>query len=388
MQIATLIGLGVLTGKGSNDTEIIEFNNITRTTANKLHSVGIIDEAINMYEKYLESNTIDKQTRANISYSLGELYEKEGKYEKALSCFYQVEISDPKSKYVTESSKKVVALLEKLKKLSAAKMALTSSTSLNQPEEAVKGAKIVAKIGNKNVFDYEINEALDQLPEQLKNSFKGDEGKKQMLQKFVADELLYQKASRLQYDSSPEVIKKIDLIKKQLMIEKIITDEIQNKIKVEKDDLENYFKANKEKFTQNEGVKLSMINVKGKKSADSIAADLNKGTSLEETSKKYSGTIEKDLFAEKNKSFHDFSPEQLTNIFATKPGKSSKPILNKGIYYIAKIESTIPRKEYSFEEVKQIVEQNYKMEKSKNLYQQLIQDSVKGDDIKLYPENL
>ena len=87
-----------------------------RDVAGKLHAAGLTGQAAKQYELYLEKGKVDSSVMAKVSYSLGELYEQEGHLEKAVSWFYKVELLDPKSSYVTEANKKIVALLEKLKK--------------------------------------------------------------------------------------------------------------------------------------------------------------------------------------------------------------------------------------------------------------------------------
>ena len=178
-----------------------------RDVASRLHSTGITLEAAKYYEKYLEEAQIDAKTRAKIAFSIAELYEREEMAEKALSWYYQVEVSDAAESDKKGAAKRIVALLEKLEKFSAAKYALKGSTQLNPNQERAKGAVPVAKIGDREIFLHEIHEAIDTLPPQLKKSFESDEAKADFLKKYVADELLYLKAKRLQYDNNPDIQK-------------------------------------------------------------------------------------------------------------------------------------------------------------------------------------
>jgi len=215
-----------------------------RELANKLKSVGITEEAARQYENYFNAAQTDKRTRANIAYTLGKLYMEEENYEKALSWFYRVDIIDPGTPLKSEVGSKIVHCLETLERFHAAEYALEARSSLqeNQGEET-KGNKIVAEIGNNKITLRDVDEAIDELPPWMKEQFKGKEKKVEFMKKYVADELFYRKAKKLEYDKDGELRKKSAQFTKQLMINKILEEEIKDKIAIEESDLKNYFKG-------------------------------------------------------------------------------------------------------------------------------------------------
>ena len=146
------------------------------------------------YEKYLEKGDVDSKVRAKMSYSLGELYEEEGHLEKAISWFYKVELLDPQSTYVTEANKKIVTLLEKLKKFGAAKAFIKDKTTLstNKDNQKRKGAVVVAQVGDQKIYDYQLNEYLDSFQAQGRKDLKSSKVKQELLQKYVIDQILWQ----------------------------------------------------------------------------------------------------------------------------------------------------------------------------------------------------
>ena len=105
---------------------------LLREVGNKLQAAGLTSEAISFYQAYLEKADIDTKTQANIAFSLGELSEQQGDLSKALGWYFRVKTLDSRSDHAIEAEKKVVALLEKLGKVTAAKSELESSTYSNQ----------------------------------------------------------------------------------------------------------------------------------------------------------------------------------------------------------------------------------------------------------------
>lgn len=382
--VVVLLTVLLMSGPNKNDSGSSQ---ILRDTANKLHAAGVITEAIVQYERYLDSNDIDTEVRAKIAYSLGELYEKTGSFEKALGWYYQVEISDPNSKYIDDASKKIVALLERLEKFAAAKMELNEKTSLQQ-KKIKKGAKVVAEIGNKKVYDYEVLEMIDLLPPNMQKEFDSYDKKVMLLQKYVAEELLYKKAVRLQYDSKPEIRKKLELLGKQIIVGEIIKEEIGDKVKADPQDVSNYFKANQERYRARKSAMVSGITLKDKKAANQIIAKLKNGEGFTKLMKENSKELIKGESVVKGKGFRNFSKDQIDKILKSKIRSWTKPILSKGkytvFYILDKKQAGMPK----YETIKYQVEQDYRMEKSKNLYQKLIQDSLKAEDVKLYVERL
>jgi len=286
-----LILLFFFVGKSSSDRGAL-----VRDTAAKLQAAGLSNEAMVQYEEYLKEPGVDGKTRANVSYLLGQMNESEGRPEKALAWYYQVEGADPNSPQQKDAAKRIVALLESLGRHQAAKSVLSGATSLEKTKTNGSGLP-VAQIGTNPIFLEEIDAALDAAPSQLKKAFDGVEGKKNFVKKYVADQLLYEKAKRLGYDSDAKWLKQVEEMKRQSLIARVLNEDVLSKVSIDEKDLKNYFEANKTKYAQNKKVP-------------------------------------------------------------------------------------------SFEKVKPTVEQDYRMEKSQAKYQELVEQLVSGENIKLFPENV
>ena len=59
----------------------------------RLKQEGFREEAITQYEKFLEGKKINPSIRAEVSYSIGKLYQEKGNCRQALTWFFQVEVA-------------------------------------------------------------------------------------------------------------------------------------------------------------------------------------------------------------------------------------------------------------------------------------------------------
>ena len=267
-----------------------------QAVGSKLEAAGLNEQAAQAYEKYLSSGSIGSKAASLVAFKIGNLLEEAGSYERALSFYYLVGEYGEDGEHVESANKRVVVLLERLKRYHAAKYALKEKTSLSK--EAMQGGTVVAQIEGRPIFLHQIEAEIDKLPETIKKQFSGKEGKTKFVQKYVQDELLANKARKVELDKEPEVQKTLANFEKQLLAAEMLKREIGDKVVVDGNDVMNFFKANIDKY----------------KTKD-------------------------------------------------KKGKERTP---------------------EFNEVRQRVDNDYRMEKYQGLYQQLMRDILKTEDVKLF----
>ncbi|MFH0924898.1 MAG: hypothetical protein V1872_04585 [bacterium] len=229
-----------------------------RELASKLRSVGLNEESARHYEAYLsESDPLPKE-RSKLAFSIGSIYMDAKDYEQAIRWFYQVEIADPQTDLKSEVNSKIINCLEHLGRYHAAEYALNARTSLDsndKKKEEGKGGKVIAKIGNDEITMSEVDRQLEEMPPWIKNEYKNKEKKKEFIEQYVVSELLYRKGLKKGYDKDKEVRSQVDQIVKQLIANKVKEEEIKEKVKIEEDDVKNYFQANQDKYKEKEKVK-------------------------------------------------------------------------------------------------------------------------------------
>ncbi|OFZ51783.1 MAG: hypothetical protein A2381_18340 [Bdellovibrionales bacterium RIFOXYB1_FULL_37_110] len=361
-----------------------EKNNLSfsKTSADKLHAAGLVDEAISFYEKSFFEGSFNSKDMLSLSLTLGELYQKQGLSEKALAWFYMAESLGPTGDNKNHIAKSIVSLLEKLGKHSFSKLSLEQKTALNnQPTDL--NVKILAKVGDKNIYDSDLRNLVDNFQNYSKQKI--DKNMKlQLLQKLVADELLHQKAMRLNLTDSDDFKKKINSVSKEILVELVLKDEVHKKIDASSYKLKKYYEENSDQFNVPETYQIGYVTTKDKNESERWVTDLQKGKKLKS-------------FNNKNYVEHRLSPlspiagmdstktmEIINNINKNKTGQ----ILANGQYYVYELIQKIPGKKNSYEEVQDQVKNAYQMNEAKNLYQEMIQNLMAQEEVKLYPENI
>jgi peptidyl-prolyl cis-trans isomerase C len=353
-----------------------------KEAATRLQGAGLTKEATKAYQLYLEQEeTLSLDKKAQIAFMIGQLLEEDKEYEKALGAYYQVQALKSGTTQSEEAAKRIVVLLEKLKKYSAAKYALNQQTSLDQNVKS--GAKKVASINGKNIYDYELEEGFQQMGQMYEKKFGAKEGKVHFLQKMVSDELLYKKAKKQELDRDSEVRSLLEKMEKQLLVQKILEKEITGQVRLDQEDIQNYFQAHQERYQQKASVVVDHYKVKGKKKSQTVFAQLKK---------KQNVVTDKDIELIKDQSlFKDqlidgkINPPDL--LFSSSVDVTN-PIVSQGVYHIFKVKKRIQAVSPTFAQVEARVKMDYQMEKSQKIYMDFIQKIIKTEDVKLYVENI
>ncbi|MFC1592365.1 peptidyl-prolyl cis-trans isomerase [Thermodesulfobacteriota bacterium] len=366
-----------------------------RSLAGKLKGAGLTLEAVREYEAYINTAALDKKTLASLSYSIGKMYLDAGKYERALAWLY-VEIADPQTKLKAEVGSKIVHCLERTGKFNAAEYALNKRAAREQPQRA-EGSVVVAEVSGEKIYREDVNEALDALPEWMRTQFDGDAKKAEFLKKYVADELFRRKAVKLEYDQDPEVRRRLAQVEKELLVNKVLEDELKDTITMAPEDLQNYFEAHKSEYARKEAVRLRLIKAGMQEIADNVIKTLAGGKDFSELAREISLD---NATAEKGGAFKRWVRKGMDDLgignvevvsralFAARKGEVTPAVEAGGYYYIFKIDEHRPAKMRPFEEVAERVKNDYYMQKVQRSYQGLLEQVLKSAEVKLYPEKM
>jgi len=237
-----------------------------REYANLLKSKGLNSEAVAAYEKYLSMENIPAETQANIYYIIGKIAEESGEYEKALAYYYKIDIAAPNSNLKQEIGSRIVSCLERTGRGIDAQNALDARTSLDKKEKPE--GKLVARIGKDMITDTEINNSLQGLPKSLQEEYSRPEKRNELVRQYLATEILWRKAKRLGYEKDSEIRRSVDEISKQLIVQKLVDNEMNEKLQATPDQLDLYFRANKDKYSTPEKKDVSFDEVKDKVTRD------------------------------------------------------------------------------------------------------------------------
>ncbi|SHK52262.1 peptidylprolyl isomerase [Paramaledivibacter caminithermalis] len=228
--------------------------------------------------------------------------------------------------------------------------------------------KILATVKGKAITEMDVNALLQNLIAQGNMNFNNEQGKKQLLDELINQELFYNEALDNNYDKEEEFLKELE-INKVNILKNYALRKLLNSVNVTEDEVVNYYNNNKESFKTPESVKASHILVKTEEEANKILDEIEKGLDFEEAAKKYSTCPSKERggdlgFFTKGK----MVPEFENAAFSMEKGGISKPVKTQFGYHIVKL---VDKKEpviNSFEQVKDQIRNFLLGRKQNNLY--------------------
>ena len=278
-----------------------------REYANDLYNKGLYVQAVEEYRRYLGNSSVPTQVRANIIYTIGNIYfERLLDYDNALASYLKVKHFYPESDFLDSVNQKVVVCLERLDKASDAQQVLRETTSLNQ-EQGVekKPGEVIAVIGDREItlgdLEFEMNREMEKIPLEMRPEKIGKEEKLSFLKQYLTSELLYNKAKKMGFDRDKEIIEGVFQTKKSLMAFKLLRQEIEEKIKITDNNLELYYEKNKEEFAEKD----KKGKVKKQKSFKEVKEDVYQKVAAQEQQKIMDDLLEEMMKTQGVKIFTD-----------------------------------------------------------------------------------
>lgn len=220
--------------------------------ANAYYTNGLYEASVQEYLKYLDVYHVEPERRANTYYTVANIYfERLNDYTKALEYYFKVKYLYPESQLQGEVGKRLVSCLERLDKSTDAQRIYEQDAALDKDAvEPNRPGAILAEIGERKITQGDLDFEIMRLPVYLHENFKEKSKKHELLQQMVLQELLYDSAKRKGLDQDKEVLDGAFRAKKSMMAEKILQQELQSKVKIEPQDVELYYLAHKDKYTE------------------------------------------------------------------------------------------------------------------------------------------
>ena len=232
----------------------------------------------------------------------------------------------------------------------------------------MKENKVLAVVKGKEITEADVNVLLQNLVSQGNSNFSSEEGKKQLLDELINQELFYFEAKEKDYDKENGFLQELEINKRNIL-KNYALKKLLSSVSVTQDEIENYYDDNRESFKTRESVKASHILVKDEENANGILKELENGLSFEEAANKYSTCPSK----AKGGDLGQFAkgqmvPEFENAAFDMKEGEISKPIKTQFGFHIIKLVDKQEPTVSSFEEVKDQISNFLLGRKQNNLY--------------------
>lgn len=219
-----------------------------------------------------------------------------------------------------------------------------------------KSSQVLARVGDREITTTYFDRQLANLPESVQKLSTKGEGKKAILEGFVNREVLYAEAIDKKVDKDPELRKKFEDVKKELIINTYLQNQIIGRIKVDEKEAEAFYNSNTSEFKNREEVKISQIVVADEGTAQQMIDKLNIRRDFGELAQVHS--IDKPSAERKGDvgwfSYQKLPEEVRDGVFKLRVGEVSKPYKMPDGYEIYKITDR-KNVSYSFDQVKNAI---------------------------------
>lgn len=375
-----------------------------REMAAKLAGRGLYRQAAAAWQDYLAAARPTDVQRAQIHFQIGGLLEKAGLYGDAIEQYYRSEAAAAMTELSHQINAHIKECFERLGKFSALRYEMIDRTGMKPDPSA--GAKVVAEIGAEKIteaqLDALIEESIDdqlapmkafltaeQINEQRKRAlepFRSPQAKQEFLQSWLAQEILYRQALDQQLGEKPEVKRLVHSLTRQALSRQMLDEQLASKIHVTETDVQTYYAANKDKYVEPAGARISHILVKDREEADELLkliregadfGELAKGSSLDSATKQTGGKIAEEVrpgsyvpgvgeAGDLNTAiFETDVPKVLDRLFSTEKG-----------WEIVRVDQKRPPRQKSFDEVRQQVTMEWVRRKSEEVQRDYLKEMM------------
>lgn len=247
-------------------------------------------------------------------------------------------------------------------------------------------SKVLMKVGNEVITEEDLEMALEEMPDQYKDYYSTEDGKKQLLERMAEQKMLAMKAKEMKLDKTKEFEKIMEKAKEMALAQVIVKKLIMEGIKSTDEEIREKYEKNKEDYKKEEEASASHILIKtdagmsyeekegARKKALDIWKKLMKGADFAKMAKKYSDSPEGDQnggelgWFSRDRMVKEFSDEA----FAGKVGKIIPHLVETQFgYHIIKVTDKRPAGYMPIEEARERIEEELLSEKRNEAYEKL-----------------
>jgi peptidyl-prolyl cis-trans isomerase C len=253
----------------------------------------------------------------------------------------------------------------------------TSTTTEINPEDvetSLPPETILASFGEQTITLGEFNQLWEQVPEEYKLQL----DKSMVLEQMISEKLLIQEAKNMGLEKDNDILEQIKKMTEQILVQALIEREILDKVKVDDEEVLEYYEQNKDSFTEKEQVHLYNILLETEEEAQDVLEQLKAGEDFSkiaiEKSTGPSAAQGGDLgYLTKG----TIIPEIEDVVFALELEELSEVINTDFGFHILKITEKNPETVKALEEVKEDIIQTLLPTKQKEAFENLLEE-LKG----------
>ena len=253
----------------------------------------------------------------------------------------------------------------------AVEVTTTTETNPEDVEVILPPETILASFGNQTITLGEFNLIWEEVPEEYKLQL----DKSMLLDQLISEKLLIQEAIIMGLEEDDDVLEQVKKITEQILVQVLIEKEILDKVKVNDEEVLEYYEQSKDSFTEKEQVYLYNILVETEEEAQVILEQLIAGANFSEIA------IEKSIgpSAAQGGDLEYIAkgtiiPEIEEVIFALELEELSKVVKTDFGFHILKITDKKPETVKALEEVKEEIIQTLLPTKQKEAFDNLLEE--------------
>jgi len=252
----------------------------------------------------------------------------------------------------------------------------TTDTEVNPEivETILPPETILASFSGQTITLGEFNELWEEVPEEYKLQL----DKSMVLDQMISEKLLIQETKNMGLEEDRDVLEQIKKMTEQILVQALIEREILNKVKVNDEEVLEYYEQNKDSFTEKEQVHLYNILLETEEEAQNVLEQLKAGGNFSEIAiEKSSGPSaaqggDLDYIAKGT-----IIPEIEEVIFALELEELSEVVKTDFGFHILKITEKKAETVKTLEEVREEIVQTLLPEKQKEAFENLLEE-LKG----------
>ncbi len=330
--------------------------------------------AIAAYDEYMKTAALSLAERAKVCYNAAKLAIEAEKYDLALPYLYQSEFLDPGSNLKDEINKKVVLCLDKLGRTVDLRHELRKRTDVKRTAADVKPDEtVLAECAGEIITNRDLEKEVEKLPPAARDTFNTPEKKAELLKNMVAERLLLDKARRLELDKTPEIQEQLSKQMDAMIVQKLISDEVEKSVKVTPEDVERFYKAEVDKFKEPASAEVRVAKADTEDGAKAIKDFPDKPVTVLKGGR-VPGVTEK--------------IEIPDTLFTSDADAVVGPVQAEKSWYVFKVVSKKEERTPPFEEVKDRATRAFQMQKEQEKVGAIIDETLQSRDVHLYPERL
>ena len=229
--------------------------------------------------------------------------------------------------------------------------------------------KILATVEEKEITNLDVENALKSLDPYQAMHFQTEEGKKQLLEDLVNQELFYMQAKEDQLHNDEDFKAEMKKIEENMLKQYAINKVLSN-VTLTEEEKKAFFEANKSKFNKPESASAKHILVDSEELANDILNKINNNEmTFEAAASAHSTCPSKDAGGDLGTFTRgQMVPEFEEAVFNMKNGEVSGPVKTQFGYHLIKLENLQAGGESEYEEVRNEIERSLMYQKQSEAY--------------------